>query len=133
MSGDLITFLRARLDEDERTARKAFARPWIRHENVAGVHAGDAGEGLPFGTAIADCRRVRDGYGVPNADHIARYDPARVLAEVEAKRQIVDEYEKVAWVMIPWAIERATALQVALKALTAAYADHPEYLKEWRS
>jgi hypothetical protein len=27
---------------------------------------------------------------IPNAEHIARWDPARVLAEVEAKRRILD-------------------------------------------
>lgn len=92
MTADLVAFLRARLDEDEQTARAAASGPWIRHEHVAGVHVDDAAEGRIYRTAVADCRRVRDGYGVPNALHIVRHQPARVLAEVEAKRQIVDAY-----------------------------------------
>jgi hypothetical protein len=54
---DLIAFLQARLDEDERSAHA-----W-----------------LPFGNPDAAAR-----------DHIARHDPGRVLAEVAAKRAILD-------------------------------------------
>ncbi|MEV0598568.1 DUF6221 family protein [Streptomyces sp. NPDC050315] len=94
MTADLVAFLRARLDEDEAVARAAFPAPWTRRDHVAGVHADDATQERPFGSAVADCRRVPGGfgYGTANADHIARHDPARVLAEVEAKRQIVDSY-----------------------------------------
>lgn len=58
--------------------------------------------------------------GSPNADqaaHIARHDPARVLAECEAKRRIVGTGE--------------FATQ-PMKILAAVYADHADYRDEWR-
>ncbi|MGW4749028.1 DUF6221 family protein [Streptomyces sp. NPDC004290] len=74
---DLIAFLRARLDGDERVARAAHR---------------------PGGPAVGarDVAPGRDGVGtgdVPasaEADHIARHDPARVLAEVYVKRQLIE-------------------------------------------
>ncbi|PAU48562.1 hypothetical protein CK936_12540 [Streptomyces albireticuli] len=80
MTADLVAFLRARLDDDEQVARAAKSGPWIRHDHVAGVHADDAApDGRPYGSAVADCRRVSDGYGVPNALHIVRHQPSRIL------------------------------------------------------
>jgi hypothetical protein len=57
---ELIAWLRAALDEDERVARACPHKDWPQIGNGAG------------------------------AVHIARWDPARVLAEVEAKRRILD-------------------------------------------
>lgn len=61
-------------------------------------------------------------------------DPARVLAEVEAKRRALDHYQAVrnhakndpAYVLA----EGAVAKQIQIMA--APYADHPDYRKEWR-
>lgn len=66
MTRDLIGFLRARLDEDERVARDANTSP----EMVTGI---------PRSYAAA-----------PVAIHIARWNPARVLAEVAAKQKVVN-------------------------------------------
>lgn len=155
-AAELAEFLRARLDEDERAARAAFPAPWIRHDKVAGVHADDSTPERTYGTAVADCRRVRDGYGVPNADHIARWDPTRVLAEVNAKRRIIDPYtvalekregvrEQIRAILHtdPEAfgalhrqesqlIEDAAALAPVVRLLALPYADHPDYREEWR-
>ena len=69
------------------------------------------------------------------AAHIARHDPARVLAEVEAKRRIVRAHAK-------WCEGRCEAKYPeggfdaahywSIKSLAAAYADHPDYREEWR-
>ncbi|MEU5426885.1 DUF6221 family protein [Streptomyces olivoreticuli] len=151
MTADLAAFLRARLDDDEQAARAAKPGPWIRHDHVAGEHADDAApDGRPYGSAVADCRRVPDGYGVPNALHIVRHQSARVLAEVEAKRRLVDlhqgegEFPKCAVCAQPetfdedvdgnqerfrWA-ESTPCLTLRLLALP--HADHPDYRQEWR-
>ncbi|MEV8477878.1 DUF6221 family protein [Streptomyces sp. NPDC051173] len=156
MSADLVAFFRARLDEDERIARDAFAAPWLRHDHVAGVHADDAAEGRPYGTAVADCRRVPDGYGVPNALHIARHQPARVLAEVEVKRRIAADYAAVLEAREGIKSQMSLALREdpdefgrlhqresefirqlrimgpVICLLALPYADHPDYREEWR-
>lgn len=56
------------------------------------------------------------------ADHIARHDPARVLAECEAKRRIVE-----------WASDGEGEFHwsTVLAPLAAVYADHPDYREEW--
>jgi hypothetical protein len=62
-----------------------------------------------------------DEYGYmddSDAAHIARHDPARVLADVKAKRAIIgDEWSDPGWDV--------------LCALASAYADHPDYREEW--
>ena len=140
-AAELAEFLRARLNEDERAARTAFPAPWIRHDKVAGVHADDSTPERTYGTAVADCRRVRDGYGVPNADHIARWGPARVLAEVDAKRRILAEcsywYDKVNASAtekhpMPNLAERFEVAMPVLALLPLPYADHPDYREDWR-
>jgi hypothetical protein len=79
----VVGFLRARLDEDEQRAHEAFSgqadpengwgadRPeWQRHTTIT-PHVGMIHEAV-------------------QADHVVRWDPARVLREVEAKRRLLD-------------------------------------------
>lgn len=66
----LVESIRARLDEDEQAAK-------------------DARSAAP-GWFLERSEEDEDGPWPPNV-HIARHDPARVLSEVEAKRQMVDE------------------------------------------
>ncbi|MFC4516396.1 MULTISPECIES: DUF6221 family protein [Streptomyces] len=158
MSADLAAFLRDRLDEDERIAAAVLGASWIRHEHVAGVHADDATPGRPYGTPVADCRRLPGGYehGVDIAEHIVRHQPARVVAEIEAKREIVSRYvvalherEALRARMRGMLgeggdafgqllehehvlIRAAEALAPVVRLLSSPYADHPEYREEWR-
>jgi hypothetical protein len=72
------------------------------------------------------------------AQHIARHDPARVLAECEAKRRIVEEWDaahRVALASPQYSYDEgiATGLLAALYALALPYADHPDYREEWRA
>jgi hypothetical protein len=77
------------------------------------------------------------------AEHIARHDPARVLAEVEAKRQIMECHES--WVAgngdtICGRCEREHIDGrpgghfpcQTLRLLALPYAGHPDYRQEWK-
>lgn len=74
---------------------------------------------------------------VPSAvgGHIIRHDPARVLREIEAKRQAIAHFEQIrqltkrdleAYVLA----ESAVAKQIQIMA--CAYADRPGYDESWR-
>ncbi|GEL17672.1 DUF6221 family protein [Pseudonocardia asaccharolytica] len=161
MSAEMIEFLRARLDEDERLVRAATPGPW-RWTSPTGADfpqgdvslVADQGQwrscqyycswpagsdedrgtqGTP-GHEHRETETVVDAWGydawgitVGDADaaHIVRWDPARVLREIEAKRQLID------WLEEEWAIPIA-AMQSMLRALALPYADHPDYRPEWR-
>jgi hypothetical protein len=132
---DLVEFLRARLDEDERAACEAGQ---------------DA-----FSDEYGEFR----SRGGELFAHVLRHDPARVLREVEAKRRILNAYTaQVAERQRSGVLhdaEMATggedSLDVAalmgegirantwishlgwvLRVLAAAYADHPDYRQEWK-
>lgn len=117
---DLIAFLRARLDEDADLALAASPGPWHPDEEHDEVHAVDdivVAEGFALSG-----RQLR-----ATVDHIARHDPARVLAEVEAKRKILTAYENYD--------REAPELDVpdsVIRFLALPYADHPDYRDTWR-
>lgn len=86
---DLVTWLRAQLDDDERVARMAADGPWCR-EGAGQIVGGPGGQFLIAARSQAW-----------NGDHIARHDPARVLVEVDAKRRILDEHLP-EWRTVEW-------------------------------
>jgi hypothetical protein len=125
---DLIAFLRAQLDEDERAARDAGGRNWGREAYGCVVDAADNG-------------LIVYGEGTPSreqADHIARHDPVRVLADVSAKRQILNEHRvidgrcHVCTAIHDGHARRFRAPCPTLRLLALPYADHPDYREEWR-
>jgi hypothetical protein len=77
--------------------------------------------------------------------HIARWDPARVLAECEAKRRIVAIHardyghecpgEGEDPIMIPagWYGSDGCRDCDVLRLLALPYASHPDYREEWRA
>src|SRR5689334_2114656 len=90
MSGvdDLIAFLRARLDEDEagaRAAKQDLSGLWTFVQTPGG--RSKVTDDLGYSVSETDDVDSQPWFAQP---HIARWDPARVLAEVEAKRRIVD-------------------------------------------
>lgn len=113
MTTTLTAFLLARVDEDDAAARTATPGPWRTFPDAeGGVWAKDG-----FGMAATGC-------GQGNADHIVRHDPARVVAECEAKRQIVKH-----WLDIEgWGNHDPYVLEL----LALPYVDHPDYREEWR-
>lgn len=76
---DLIAFVRAQLDADERVAQAAGGA-WTALE-ISPAHV--TWEILRAGGVVAEAAK-------PDAQHIALWDPARALAEIEAKRQILE-------------------------------------------
>ena len=71
-----------------------------------------------------------DEQPVTSAGHIVRHDPARVLAEVAAKRRIVDGLADAD----PYSgyITATFTAEDALRLLALPYADRPGYREEWR-
>ncbi|MBA4865942.1 hypothetical protein H1V43_32280 [Streptomyces sp. PSKA54] len=139
---DLVQWLRAQLDEDERVARGCSGRAWWEHPKnwvsapplnriALVVHDGDRG-------------------------HVVRHDPARVLREIDAKRGIVGLYasalEERAALRARMRevihvdpdefgrlhrqeselIESAERMLPVVRLLAVPYADQPGYREEWR-
>jgi hypothetical protein len=127
---DLVEFLRARLDEDERIAKAAVGRI---DEQTSYIEV-----------SIQQAE-----------DHIDRFTPERMLAEVEAKRRILDEHfgflhphgnpdracrqcsdrradeDPLCHGRDRWLrLEPAPCLTVRLLALP--YASDPDYREEWK-
>lgn len=141
----LTAFLTARLGDDEAAARRASPGPWQYGDvdSVAGgslydttrmigsVHYGQATD--HDGTAV---RHLLSPEADANGEHIARWDPSRVLADVETKRAILVDHEP----MSP----RADGLTLCamcewepwpcrtVRHLAAVYADHPDYDEAWK-
>lgn len=143
MSGvdDLVTWLRQQLDDDERVARAATSAPWIHH--VAPDPSGPDHTLLTGEHGVISVGFMQDDPIRPaDAEHIARHDPAQVLAEVDAKRRILDAYVDAVrmerlmdetdddgkW---DW-LFKSEALEGAVKLLALPYADRPGYREEWR-
>src|SRR5215207_1175489 len=96
MMGDLAAFLTARLDEEYAAAKASYDE-------------------------AVDYRIVGGRY---TEDHFALWKPARVLAEVEAKREIIEccnEHD------LPRASQGSTWGSYVLRRLALPYADHPDY------
>ena len=129
---DLAAFLRARLDEDEATAKgTASSSPWtvsdVNDDGTSDVESADAPDGLWHGWVAG---HIAGG----DANHIARHDPARVLLEVAAKRAILGWHpaERMRY------IDASRCPQCELtwpcptvRHLAAVYQDHPDYRQEW--
>lgn len=154
---DIVEFLRARLDEEERHARKdlwaldqatAAGRWSARYgynlpesfieEEAAGVTiaAFVANDALPLPDG-AERQHAKDAFLVSRLVRTARGRAERVLAEVAAKRAIVDLYEhaRAREVSEPGEVgfaRYAEALEHVVQSLAAADAGHPDYREEWR-
>lgn len=113
---DLVEFLRARLDEDEGDAREAGEVGGGVHGYQWHVSGSRADEGGTYWSLAAIAKTGDDeqvievvGSGMSGggahteqvAHHAARYDPARVLREVEAKRRILAAHEP-EWTTVEW-------------------------------
>jgi hypothetical protein len=137
VSDDLVQFLRARLDEDEQVARDAChggPAEWTTDDSYPVSVAG-----LPPGTDVF-ARAVAFDEGSPSesqAAHIARHDPARVLAEAEAKRMLLDS-------IVPtmnafedrideeWGTSEGEHASAAfLRAWARVHRDHPDFDPAW--
>jgi hypothetical protein len=127
---DLVQWLRAQLDEDERGARAATLGPWVQ----SGI--GDYGWTVDFGRPGAGVETADTEQGLADADFIAAHNPARVLREIDAKRRIVDLMAgMLAAVKGDSEVDHYGGLGAAedtLELLALPYAAHPDYREEWR-
>lgn len=139
MIADLLVFFHARLDEQE----------------AAAAAAGGTSEGWQaLGTGVYSAASVDDDVpplvtvgpevggsdkDAARAEHIALHDPAHVLREVEATRGLLKQYTAPeASKGLPGAFNRYAAstqrmaVEMAVRHLAQAHADHPDYRPEWR-
>lgn len=135
MSDDLVVFLRERLDEDERSARRADEGPWRlktlgRHDQAA--ISTNATTGLV---------QLDGGPATANGVHIARHDPARTLREAEAKRRLLRHYESAVIALRnagpsgeihDQMTSVVNTLRAVLRDQAQVYADHPDCKETWR-
>ena len=133
----IVDFIRARLDEDEQVARAASPGQWHANEESDEVLAED-------GITVADGFALSGRQLRATTEHIARHDPARVLAEIDAKRRLLTlAFQNAAVIDGEWgcghdaeAIEAHMCDPVdeipELRALALPYSDHPDYREEWR-
>lgn len=143
MSDLLIDFLRARLDEDERVALPHCAEGRRRIEGAGRWRCDDTGgavrelkmnplDGVYEVVAEADLHMT--------AEHIARHDPARVLAEVAAKRAILELHEGSHECSVydhngeidncTWVIDGGCS---TVLLLAQPYAGHPHFHPSWQT
>ena len=119
----LTDFLLARIAEDEAVARNVPGDgefcTWNRSWDMS-----------PTRDLVVDGERVAP---LPMSidEHICRWDPARVLAECQAKRRIVEMYEARVEQDHLTVQAHATGLLLALRALAQPYADHPDFDPAW--
>lgn len=139
----IVEFLTARLNEAEAVAVAASTatddEAWQVNGGGYGVYAG-----FPNASVAVD------GFGHMNDDvarHIARHDPTHVLADIAAKRRILDEH----WPEQVASLDKETRGQAftvcaccrrgerqivypcpTVKNLAALADRHPEYNESWR-
>lgn len=140
----LAEFLLARYAEDEAAARAASPSPWQYGsvESIAGGALYDATRRIasiayeqPDDHDGTIARHLLWQEADANGAHIARHDPARVLADVAAKRAIVARCEHAvkSFDRYPNAGNGMAvhALTDVLRALAQVYSSHPDFRAEW--
>lgn len=165
---DIVAVLTAGLNEDERQAKLATAGPWLYDPSKQWQDPGDSqlqgqecvtygtpppanspaafGPPLRSGGCIATTGAADDLQSMMDAAHIARHDPARVLAEVAAKRRMLERHSgfdfpaneddgpgDYAWTPRSDGHCYGEVWPCAdLRDLAAPYADQPDYNQGWR-
>lgn len=136
---DLAQFLLARVAEDEDRALRAPAGPWRLTEITEGIGLRwymvegappPAGTSRPDQGADGDPTSVVDVEDESLGRYFERFDPARVLAECEAKRRVVELHPD----MLGWCQGCAHESHPCrtLFALAQPYADHEDFQEAWR-
>jgi len=136
---ELVEWLRAQLEIDEEIARAA-AHYEAGNWTTKGGHPVSVADELVEQADTFE-RVVVFDEGSPSeeqAHHIAEHDPARVLREIDAKRQVLAEYEQAArYATTTWGQSnadqsRARTLGKVMRLLALPYADRPGYKESWR-
>jgi len=157
MTVHLTEFLLARIAEDEAVAQGAVDpdRPgthweWIDAEDDTPAVPDLFGEFLDGRASLRTvemfpCKNISgdlpgfalnsDEVSVGSARHIARHDPARVLAECESKRLLIKRAESLAEYVDATREDGTHTYERTLTRLLAPlalpYADHPDFDQSW--
>jgi hypothetical protein len=146
MTAELVAFLHVALDEEALAACAATAGPWWHNPGKQWLTPGfferlDLSNGeeyvgygeSPFSGCIAATGPADHKQSMADAAHIARWDPARVLAEIDTKRRVIDEcaadLEQRGSGALQGQVDRTT--WTVLTLLAAPYADRPGWRSEW--
>lgn len=123
---NIVAFLLARLAEDEQVARAATPGGWFWDAEAECFSTSARTESLDDhswpATVVGAIGEHTSGFVLveaTDAAHITRFDPARVLAEVEAKRRIIEHEDH-------WAEDDRV-----LHLLALPYREHPDYRPAW--
>lgn len=159
MTDDLIAFVRARLDDEEKAARlmnEYYPSPWDTADRgwMARVVADEPD--YREVTRLEQWNGMADGPDVPwlgdIINHIARHEPARILAQVEAARAMLDDLLNEPHTSVddpfyscaviakgdearfsgPCDCGRDARVYRRLCLLALPNSDHPEFREEWR-
>lgn len=138
---NIAEFITARLDEDERAIAAVLrnAPAWTVDDDATGWEQGFTGVVNDKGRAVA---AVVGGYA---AAHIARHDPTRVLADIDAKRKLIMEaFYYAAKIDGEWGCgcsaqviaaghchEERPEDQPVLRILATCWSNHPDYKPSW--
>lgn len=121
----ITEFLTARYDEDEAVARAASPGPWHTNAERDEVLAVDD-------IVVAEGFALSGPQTRATTQHIARHDPAYVLADIAAKRAIVKSWRDP---FGNWTAEQADAARAqkerTLILLAQPYAEHPDFDPAW--
>lgn len=129
----LVEFLRQQLDAVEQRARKATPGPWkwtfLPKPDKFGLVGAPAADRQPRWVAPVPHELFPS---VADGEHIAYWDPHRVLAWCEATRRQVELLRRIPCdgINFTW-FERATAEEL-LQLLALPFSDHPDYRESWR-
>lgn len=149
----LSAFMLARITEDEAAARAAAELAETPWRATYGRQVETAREG--YLVTPEDEHSYTTAPSDAVGEHIARHDPARVLAECAAKRRIVEDHflmDGGAPETYPYMAEGYGEPRIVypgcavchrdaspsrhgcdtVRVLAVPYADHPDYLEEWR-
>lgn len=123
---DIVAFIRARLDEDERLATDNGTLQGERWTALEVSPARVTWEVVGVGRVVAEALEWE-------ARHIARQDPARTLREVDAKRRLLFHAEHMAASVarIAGVADGGGVWMHILRLMAAPYSDHPDYDQSW--
>lgn len=152
---DLVQWYGAQLDEDERIARAAIRAvgdvpggvPGAAHWRFGNAYTDEGGTYWQITTMPPDAEVFGPveliGSGMSGggahepeiARHAVEHDPARVLREIEADRELLRQYTEVAANDVndvEYAHGWANALGLAVRLRASAFSDRPGFREEWR-